>query len=511
MNRSFRGMDATVDPGKAGQAIIDLIAQATADQIKKATGTPTGYYNHGPGGLFGVRGLSAGIISTATQITGSLAEEIPVAATNAQRDIQTNAINPLFPFITGFLRSDQQEKNAICDDPIQAAGFKTCIQTAVFGRKEAKTRTIEINHVGQTINRGEFTDLTLLNPPLVEGMAGLLSNFLGIRDQAQALSAGRDMVMRFVEVAVDIQRWFCPQVYTGHPANSSAGGGYKEFAGLDLLISTTKIDALSGAACPSLYSDVKDFSYRQISSTTDPDIHRTLSTMMYILERRAVQQNLNPVSFAIVMRSQLFWELCRYWPLAYNTDAMGTSIAGLDMLYMENIKLRDAMRAGSFLIVNGKQYRVIQDDCIDEDNRNDNAAIPIGGFASDIYIVPFSARGGSIQSLYWEYFDYRKGALPTVNDARANAFFWSDDGIFLWGVRPPNNWCVDVITKFEPRLILRTPQLAGRLMNVSYVPLQHTNDPLPSQMYHVNGGVATGRPGPSPYSEWNLGGPGFGN
>jgi len=511
MNTRFRGMDATVDPGKAGQAILDLIGQAVADQVKKATGTPYGYYNHGPGGLFGVRGLSAAVISTHTQITGSLAEVIPVAPTNAAWDVQMNAINPLFPYITGFLRSDQQEKNAICDDPIQAAGYKTCIQTSVFGRKEAKTRTIEINHVGQVINRGEFVDLQIINQPLVEGMAGLLSRFSAFDNQAQALAAGRDMVMRFVEVGIDIQRWLCPKVFDGHPANSSAGGGYKEFPGLDLLISRTKVDALTGAACPSLYSDVKDFGYKVISSTTDPDIHRTLSTMLLHPERKAVQQNLAPVEFGIVMRSQLFWELTRYWPLAYNTDAMSQTLAGLDMLYVENIKLRDAMREGSFLIVNGKRYPVIQDDCIDEDNRNDNGAIPIGGFASDIYVVPFRVRGGTFQSLYWEYFDYRKGATQSFTDARANVFFWSDDGIFLWGVRPPNNWCLDVIMKFEPRLILRTPQLAGRLQNVSYVPLQHTDDPLPSQWYHVNGGVATGRPGPSPYSEWNLGGPGFSN
>jgi hypothetical protein len=69
---------------------------------------------------------------------------------------------------------------------------------------------------------------------------------------------------------------------------------------------------------------------------------------------------------------------------------------------------------------------------------------------------------------------------------------------------------VEVIAKTEPRLILRTPQLAGRLQNVVYVPLQHADDPLPSQDYHVNGGVSTGRPFPSPFSEWNLSGPGSG-
>lgn len=504
MKKSF--MDGTVDPNAMMQAFASVIAEHMQKSqvpglIQKATGTPLGPYVHGPGGLFGVRGLEREVISTHTQIGGSLGEMLPIEGNVEQ--------NPLFPYITGFLRSDQQEKNAICDDPVAAGNFKTCIQTTVFGRKEFKTRTAEINHIGQSINRSEFFDLILVNDPLVQQMGGLMQGFMGLQNQS-AILAGREMVARFVEVGVAYQRWFCPTVYTGNPVNGSAGGGYKEFPGLQLLISTTKVDALTGTACPSLYSDVKNFAYKQVSSTTDPDIYRTLSTMMYILETRAVQTDLSPVDFRIVMRPQLFFELTRYWPLAYNTDGGNTALAGLDNVFLENIRMRDEMRNGLFLLINSKRYQVILDGCISEDNHADNAAIPLGGFASDIYIVPFSARGGTLRTLYWQYYDYSKGTLPAVNDARAGTFFWSDGGVFMWGIRPPNNWCVDVISKVEPRLILRTPQLAGRLMNVAYVPLQHVNDVLPSQEYWVNGGVATGRPFPSPFSEWNLGGPGPG-
>lgn len=505
MNKGFLDT-ATVDPNQ----VMAAFAQVLTENMQKAqtVGAPVGPYVHGPGGLFGVRGLSRGVISTHTQITGSLGELIPIGATGASR--QENELNPLFPYITGFLRSDQQEKNAVCDNPAQAGNFKTCIQTTQFGRKEFRTRQVEINHIGQRINRGEFMDLEILNGPLVAQMGGLLSGFFGIENQSAVL-AGREMVMRMVEVAVAFQRWFCPTVYSGHPGNNSAGGGYKEFPGLDLLISRTKIDALTGAACPSLYSDVKDFSYRQVSDTNAPDIVRTLTTMMYILERKAEQQDLAPVDFRIVMRGQLFWELTRFWPCQYNTDGCGTtSDRGFDNMYLESIKLRDDMRSSRYLLINSRRYPVILDDCISEDNQADNAAIPIGGFASDIYIVPFTARGGTIRTLYWEYYDYSKDVLPAVRDARAGSFFWTDRGVFLWGVKPPDNWCLEMISKVEPRLILRTPQLAGRLQNVSYVPLQHTDDPLPSQDYWVNGGVPTGRPLPSPYSEWNPQGPGFG-
>lgn len=487
-------LQPTVDPQNVVKAFADVLGQALVQ--KTATGTVSGPYVHGPGGLFGVRGLERDVISTHTQITGSLGEVIPIQA--------SNETNPLFPYITGFVRSDQQEKNAICDDPEEAGNMKTCIQTTVFGRKEIKTRELEIGGGNRVINRGEFMDLTIVNSPLVNQMSGLMSSFFGLQNQA-AILAGREMTARLVEVAVAYQRWFCPQVFTGNPANSSAGGGYKEFMGLDLLIGTNKVDALTGAACPSLYSDVKGFGYKQVSSTTDPDIVRTLSTMMYILETRAIQNNLAPVDFRLVMRSQLFFELTRFWPQQYNTDGANLSAAGYDALQLENIRMRDELRNSRTLIINSRRYAVILDDCIAEET---GGSVPLGGYASDIYIVPFSARGGSLRTMYWEYFDYRAQALPDLSGLPM--WFWSDNGAFLWVMTAPKNWCLDVASRVEPRLILRTPQLAGRLTDVVYIPLQHTNDPLPSQNYHVNGGLRTGRPFASPFSEYNLSGPGTG-
>lgn len=486
-----------------------MIAKMVGEQMKKATGAPQGPYIHGGGGLFGVRGLSRGIISTHTQITGSLGEMIPIRASIDEQ--------PLFPYITGFLRSDQQEKDGICDDPEEAGNFKTCIQTTVFGRKEFKTREVEINRIGQRLNRGEFMDLEVENSPLVNQMAGLMQGmFGGALSNQNALLGGREMMMRVLEVAVAFQRWLCPSVFTGNPSNSSAGGGYKEFPGLDLLIGTNKIDALSGVACPSLYSDVKSFGYKQVDTSVDPDIVKVITTIMRILNRRASQQNLGPADIRLVMREDLFYHLTEIWPCRYityrcdniaggNVDPVGSfSVEGMYQMKVE-------MRNGQYLMVDGKRVPVIFDDCIPEENQADNGAIPIGGFASDIYFVPFSARGGTLRTLYWEYKDYRNSVIPDVNTARAGSFFWSDNGTFLWGVKPPVNWCLDLIAKIEPRLILRTPQLAGRLTDVVYVPLQHTDDVLPSQDYWVNGGNATGRPAPSPFSEWNPGGPGFNN
>lgn len=479
-------------------AFAQLLTKAQSPVIRKtATGTAQGPYLHGPGGIFGVRGLSRDVISTFTQITGSLGETISIRP--------TNEVQPLAAYITGFIRSDTQNPNGMCDDPEEAGQMKTCIQTTVFGRKAFKSRELNVTQIGKVLNRGEFTDLVVVNSPLVNEMGGIMQNFLGFQGQG-AILGGQEMVARMVEMAVAFQRWFCPTIYTGNPANSTAGGGYKEFMGLDLLIGTNKIDAQTGAACPSLYSDVKSFSYRNISSTSDPTIHRTLSTMMYILETRARQQNLGPATWAIVMRSQLFFELTNIWPLQYNTSDGSLTPAGLDNVYLENVRMRDDMRNSQYLIINSKRVQVILDDCIMEENQSVNGTIPIGGFASDIYIVPLSARGGTVQTLFWEYFSYTENVLPQLQGLPQ--WFWSDGGFFLWTMGAPKNFCMDITAETQPRLRLLTPQLAGRLTDVVYVPLQHVNDPLPSQYYHINGGVSSGRTAPSPFAEWNTGGPG---
>jgi len=153
-------IDGTVDPNNVLAAFAEIVAKHMPQQIQKtAAGAPQGPYLHGPGGLFGVRGLSQDVISTHTQITGSLGETLPIQP--------SNEMNPLYPYITGFIRSDQQEKDGICDNPEEAGNMKTCIQTTVFGRKEFKTREFEVNAIGRVINRGEFTDLTVVNSPLV--------------------------------------------------------------------------------------------------------------------------------------------------------------------------------------------------------------------------------------------------------------------------------------------------------------------------------------------------------
>lgn len=482
----------------------DLIMQGLAKALspflvgsKAVSGTPSTPYVHGPGGLFGVAGLSRDIISTRVQPQG-LASELA-----AQGSLETD---PLYPYLTGFLSPTGSEKSAVCDDPQTAGSLKTCIQTAQFGRKEFQTRVSEVNRIGQRTNRGEFMDLTLLNDPLVADMAGLLRQQFGLSGQAAALG-GADMLMRFIEVGVGFQNWLCPTLYTGNPANNTAGGGYEEFPGLDILIGTTKVDALSGQACPSLRSLVVNHNYSMVTDAAAPNnIVNTLTYVTRNLKHNASKMNFGRTEWTLAMREELFYEITAVWPCNYMTYRciFPNSEGVLNVSATDAIAMRDSMRQGNYLVIDGMRWNVTLDDCIAEQNEGDAAPLSAGQFASDIYIIPLTVRGGT-RVTYWEYFDYSKSSIPAINQGRLSSFYWSDGGRFLWHAKPPTNWCVQHIAKIEPRVVVLTPQLAARITNVAYNPLIHTRDPLPTQDYFVNGGVSGERPAPSHFSDWNAG------
>ena len=479
--------------------VLDMLVEALAERMKmnprykhtSPSGTPSTPYYTGPGGLFGVQGLERDVISTRVQPKG-IAGVLP-----ARGSMLTN---PLFAYITGFLDVTGSVADGVCDDPQTAGPGKSCIQTAAYGRYSFLTRELELNRVGQQIDRGEFLDLRIINDPLLQSMGSIVQpNVAG-----SALLA-RETLMRFIELGIAFQNLLARQIWVGNPANNSAGGGYAEFPGLDILIGTGKVDAITGTNCSSLDSDIKDFNYEKVD---EGDIVNVLTYLMRYLRHNADGMGFNPVNWVIAMREELFYEISAVWPCSYlthrctfrNTD--GTQVLNVDA--NDQIQFRDSMRQGRYILIDGMQIPVVFDDGITEETAGDNANIDEGCFASDIYVIPTTVRGG-LAVTYWEYMDYMNGALQAAQDGGyGTEYFWTDSGRYLWHRKPPTNWCVQWIAKVEPRIILRTPQLAGRLQNVQYCPLQHTRQPFPDDPYFVNGGVSTPRAGPSLYSDWNL-------
>lgn len=456
-----------------------------------ASGTPTTNYMHGPGGIFGVSGLEKDVFSTRVAPMGL------AGVLQAKGSMRTN---PLYPYLTGFQADGGSDPAGPCDNCQVAGPVKSCIQTAQFGRYCRMSKEIELNRVGQQTDRGEFFDLRLVNDPIVPALAGQLG--LNI-NAAGSLDLAREVLVAWLAIGVSLQNVLATQLYVGNPANNNPGGGYREFPGLDILIGTNKVDALTGTECPSLDSDIKDFNYGLVCNTT-PDIVEVVSYMLRYLRHNASRMGFDPVEWVITMRPDLFYELTACWPCSYltyrcNTNANSNAVPEIDAA--DAVKFRDEMRNGNYLLIDGMRIPVVLDDGIHEENPADNANIQPGQYASDIYFIPMSVKGGLLTT-YWEYMDYTQGLMLAVDDGRLGHHYWTDAGRFAWtfGLQ---NWCAVWEAKIEPRVILLTPQLAGRIQNVRYQPLQHTRDPFPADPYFVDGG-RTYRTGPSYYSDWNM-------
>jgi hypothetical protein len=457
--------------------------QERVGSVQQKHDLPAGYtittnLMHGPAGIFGAAGIDQQIISTRVRPTG-LTSRLPARA--------SNFTNPIVGYLTGFLDDeDADEKTYACDDPLEAGSLKSCFQGSAFGRIERKTATLELNALGQRVNRGEFDDLMLLNEPLLVGDFGT-PTVPGTFGQAFA----SELNARLMTVGVAFQNAIGRMNWTGSTANNTSGG-YAEYSGLETLVTTTHTDVLTNVSCPSLASDVKDANYKTVENDA-ADIFSYLTTIYRYVKHNARTMGFDPVEWAFVMRGDLFQQLSDYWPCVYATYrcAGGTNTPNVTM-GLEMRQLANDMANGYYLKLDNVNVPVIIDDFIPEATSTTNANVPEASFASDIYLLPLSVRGG-IATLFYEYFDFGgpNAAMQAVQDGRLGTFWTSDGGKFLWTLNQ-TNWCVAWLAKIEPRLRLLTPHLAGRLQHVMYSPLQHFREPDPAGPYFVDGGNTTG-------------------
>ncbi len=492
-------------------SLTDLIGALQIMQAKAAAGTPldagaiykhtanpsgtpsTPYYN-GPGGLFGVSQVpERDVFSTRVQTRGLL------SALNWRASAD---MYPLFPYLTGFQTYSGSQPTTSCGTCKTPGAGKSCYQTAPFGKNCRDTRELDIVRVGQRIDRGDTFDYRLVNDPLAQDLTRAL--FPGL-PEAAALVNGREALARMIEAGISLTNELCPLLYTGDPANNS--GDYAEFMGLDMLIGTTKVDALTQTDCPSLDALVRDWNYGSVTDMS-LDIVREIAYIARYLKNNASRMGYDPTTWVIVMREGLFYELTSIWPCAYLTNRCWVNdSANIDAVPSVNaadgIRLRDEMRNQQYLLIDGQKWTVVFDDCIVEENSGNTNKISATCFASDIYFVPMTVLGGTIVT-YMEYYDF-SGAVQAANDWNYQGTFWTDGGRYLWARLPNVSTCIQLKVKHWPRLIFKAPFLSARLTNVQYCPLIHNREPLPTDAYFVDGGVSTPRAAPSYYSDWNTG------
>ncbi len=482
------------------QQLQSIISQAVAQGIsaglsQKNTGygrkapatTVTTNLIHGPGGIFGMAGLDNQVISARITPRG-ISAYLPVFGS-----VYTN---PLFPFITGVEEDDGTEPDTECETCLSGE-IEGCIQTATFGRVCRETKTLAPNDIIERVNSGEV-DLQLMNDILGFGDDSMAAIRNYDRNSLLNIATATAMIV----VGILLQNKLVPMWWQGDPANN-VGTGYAECPGLGLLVGTGKVDAITNTACPALDSDVKEFNYQNLNTVDAAgnfQIVRLLEYMEAYLFHNATRMNLWPVTWAICMRPECWYELCNVWPIAYlTTRGLALPAGNTNAIIASDVSnRRDEMMSGQFLFLNGRQHPVILDDGIFEYNSVNDANLQPGEFANDIFMIPLTYLGNR-PATFLQYKDYRMAA-PDLRMARLVDEIWTDDGRFLW-TKEREKWCYTLSGKVEPRILLKTPQLAGRLNHVMYVPAQHFRVHDQDSDYFLKGGVAYRTPA-TYYSEW---------
>jgi len=451
------------------EEILSLFAEAMEETVNKAAAsTQTANQLHGIDGLFS-QTTERDVISAHIRPMG-IADRLPAIGSVDE--------NPRYSLLTGYTDVTGTEPDNACDDA--PTGFvKGCNATARFGMSRRDTNTIEFDKVMLRLNRGDFTDLQLRGRVL-----GLTNLPPGSLNESQILNILTKSEM--VTAGVNMERKLVKEIWQGTYGTST------EFAGLDDQIATGHIDADTSIACPAVDSDVKDFAYDDIEGT-GRSIVEYIAMLEYYIYFNAQRMGLLPATWVWVMRPEMWQILTEVWPCQYNTNKCASSVLGSASRVVidgrDNIAQRDSMRSGMTLEVNGRSIPVVLDDGIYEQDSTNDANLAAGEYASSIYLLPLTITG-NFPVTYREYVNYNHPfASANTSLLMGKQSFWTDGGMFSWAYEE-NKWCYKLALKTEQRVILRTPQLAGKVQNVKYVPLQHLRSSDPASPYFVNGGVS---------------------
>lgn len=454
--------------------------------------TAYGNYAMGETGLFNVPGSSPRVISAVIRPLGGLASAIPVqpAGSSAPEDYGGYDV-PLYQTITGVTQGDVEtfsnQPNAPCDDAPNSGLLKAAVLTAPYGRYYGSFE-IRMFDVGRLRNFADPIYLQNMNLPAGSGMIPSTVN------QPGSGVLTREIDKKLYEAGVGFERLVVGQTYTANPTNNQPGGGARQFQGINLLVNTGKVDAISGQAVPRMDSIVEDFGYADIS-TSPSDIIRWLDSIFYRLWHRSRRMGLGVPDLRLQMREELFDVITEIIPIRYYeqairqidriNDNLGAVNAQMQFTSTETTNMRDDLRMRQVIPIRGRFIPVILDDTIAEaDSSGGN--VPPGSFESDIYVNCFSVLGG-FPTLFWEVFNQANRQAVELEGMIANQSWTTDGGVFRWFANHKNG-CLKFQWYFEPRIVQLTPYLCARLQNVAYTPLHHIDSYDPASGYFLNGG-----------------------
>lgn len=494
-----------VPRGWVDQGVVDV------GQKHNPTVTPSGPYAHGNAGLFSTPGVQPQIFSLMMLPMAGLLDDLPLLFNGLGSEFDGPGefggfSSPLHTYITGVtsgaLDSVANQPTVACNPGPEGGLIKACTVTMPFGQFRASF-SLNLEKIATLMNSADPTYLQLMNmaPP----QTNLIPTPLGQQGSNAILI--NEFAKRAFQTAVSFKRFLATRIYAGNPSNSASSDNWQDIEGIDLQVNTgNHRDWKTQAVCTALDSDIKNFGSRILSTGSNgSSLYINLDMLYRFVQWNAMRQGFMPVRWKWTMHPNAFDEITKIWPVEQFTEALlainAFTNGRVQIDGRDTIDLRDAMREGKYLPIRSSLIEVVLDDTITETNVTNNAALSAGQYASDIYLLPFEVLG-AMPITYIQPFNMDNAIMNSVvADGRLLNTFTSDGGLFRWYVYqkgPCVQW--DIVTRFRVRTHM--PQLAGRLQNVGYAPLQHVRSWDPNSAYFVNGGV-TSQPPTSFYTDWS--------
>lgn len=388
-----------------------------------------------------------------------------------------------FEILTGITAGSGSNPVNFCDPAPKAGLAKSCIHRAYFGALRLDTNTTELPTLGGYLNAADYDrsiiNLEATNNPFVPDIL------------ANATNPNSQTFMELFTAGIQFERISEQLIFQGNNTvalgASTFTGVMREFNGFDNEITTGRVDAIANVACPAADSLVQSWGSALITgSVAGPggvfyNIVEVLTEMWHYLKTKAEQQNMLPTTWVMSMRYDLFRALTRAWSCIYVTNgcnvASGSQPNNIDAVSQK--QMQDEMFNGRFLWMDGERVPVVCSDGIA------NTAIN-GGFRSDIYFIPLNSLG--VRTTFIEFFDQANNVITDYNNVAGPSNYRTLNNGAMALARMDNGFCLQYRLAMQPRLIMRTPQLAARLTNIVHRNFIYSDDPFPGGVYHRDGG-----------------------
>jgi len=380
---------------------------------------------------------------------------------------------------TGVTEEGGTNADGYCDDPPGVGALKVCQQIYPLGEYYIKDDLNALPKVGQKRDRADVQRSILNNAPT--DVARLIPDAA-----TQLVDTYSQLAYEMYKVGVSAERDLCNVVIQGDSTQTGANrqhGWIGEFDGLDKQIKTGYTDAQTGDACPAADSYVGSFNAAidGTDATTSRNIVEFVTDMVEGIEARAADVGMGGTVFQFVMRRDLFKPLTEVWSCNYLTSRCSITDNAAQRQDAALVRMMlDGMQAGQYLLINGVQYPVQFDECVERDTLGNQY------YKSDMYFVPMMWGGRPLT--YLDYFDMNNQYNLEYGNFLSKSVERMNGGLWLVGERD-TGFCFEHLYALRMRLILDTPFLAGRVDDIWYNYYAPSREAIPGSSLYVDGGT----------------------